>query len=305
MCDQDIGRRNKMGKGGRRTDKKSSRTAGFNCMYRAASFLSTDPYYHSNDCVAPRLLPKFLFLLVKNRLINFHWRFFPKGIYEYVVARTKYIDTVCETSIDDGIRQIAVIGAGFDSRSVRFTERDASIRVFELDTIYTQSEKIAQFQERRISIPDNVVFIPIDFNNESIQEKLQESGFHREERSLFILEGIIMYLATDAVSSLFTELYGLSAPGSKVVFDYVLASVLRRENRCYGEQNIYRKVKTVKESWTFGLEDGEVGEFIGRFGFELVENMNAEDLEKRYFTDEKKNLVARVNGTHAVAYASK
>ncbi len=294
-----------MVKGRRRTDKRSSRTAGFNCMYRAASFLSVDPYYHSNDYVAPELLPKFLFLLVKNSLINFHWRFFPKGIYEYVIARTKYIDTVCETSTDDGICQIAIIGAGFDSRSVRFTGKRTSIRAFELDTIYTQSEKITQLQKRKISIPGNVVFVPIDFNNESIQERLQESGFDREKRTLFILEGIIMYLTEDAVCSLFTELYGLSAPGSKVVFDYVLASVLRKENRYYGEQNIYRKVETVNESWTFGLENGEVREFVGRFGFELVENMNVEDLEKRYFTDQKGNLVARINGTHCVAYAFK
>ena len=287
----------------RRTEKKSSRTAGFNCMYRAASFLSVNPYYHSNDHIAPELLPRFLLLLVKNRLINFHWGFFPKGIYEYIVARTKYIDTLCETSINSGVDQIAVVGAGFDSRSIRFTEKHRSIRIFELDTIYTQAEKIEQFRRRNIAITDNVIFVPIDFNNESLQEKLVTCGFNRNKESLFILEGIIMYLDKAAVSKLFTALYELSKSGSKVVFDYIYASVLRRENKYYGEKNIYRKVNIVNESWTFGLEDGEVEEYLKQFGFTLMENMNAEDLEKKYFTDTEGNRLARINGTHCVAYA--
>ena len=289
----------------RRTDKKSSRTAGFNCMYRAASFMSSNPYYHSSDHIAPKLLPKFILLLVKNRLINFHWGFFPKGIYEYIIARTKYIDSLCETLINGGMTQIAVIGAGFDSRAVRFTEKHKSLRVFELDTIYTQTEKIAQFQKRKIAVPSNVVLIPINFNNESINEKLEEHGFVRNKNSLFILEGIIMYLDERAVSSLFTQLHELSKSGSKVVFDYIHASVLRKENKYYGEKNIYKKVNTVKESWTFGLENGEVNEFLRKHHFTLIENLSAEDLEKRYFTDHEGNRLARINGTHCLAYAAK
>lgn len=287
----------------RRIEKKSSRTAGFNCMYRAASYLSSDPHYHSNDYIAPILLPKFLFFLVRNRIINFQWSFFPKGIYEYVIARTRYIDALCETAIRDGISQIAVIGAGFDSRSVRFGEKNPSIRIFELDAVFTQSEKIVQFRKRKISVPDNVIFVPINFNNESIREKLEQSGFDKKKESLFILEGIIMYLDENAVSTLFSEIHDLSVPGSRLVFDYIHASVLRRENRYYGESNIYNKVNSVNERWTFGLEEGEIGGFLDGFNFGLVENNDAEDLEKRYFTDASGGRTARINGTHCIALA--
>jgi hypothetical protein len=90
----------------RRIDTKSSRTAGFTCMYRAASYLETNVFYKSDDYIAPKLLPFFIKFIVKHRLVNFHWSFFPKGIYEYVISRTKYIDNIIKKEIEKSIDQI-------------------------------------------------------------------------------------------------------------------------------------------------------------------------------------------------------
>jgi O-methyltransferase involved in polyketide biosynthesis len=128
-----------MKKEARRIESKSSRTADFTCMYRAASYLEKNELYKSEDYIAPRLLPGLIKFLVKYKLINFNWTFFPKGIYEYVIARTKYIDNIFKESIENGIDQILIFGAGFDSRAIRFTEKNIKTKIFELDSLWKVS----------------------------------------------------------------------------------------------------------------------------------------------------------------------
>jgi methyltransferase (TIGR00027 family) len=289
----------------RRIDTKSSRTAGFNCMYRAASYLEKHELYQSGDYIAPRLLPGLIKFLVKYRLVNFNWKFFPRGIYEYVIARTKYIDKIFKDSLEDGIDQILIFGAGFDSRAVRFAEDNIRTKIFELDSPHTQNAKINQFKKRHVPIPANTIFIPVDFNLDSASEKLELNGFRRDKTTLFIMEGLVMYLYEEAVDELFNLIYRLAVSGSSLVFDYIYASVLRQENIYYGERDIYRKVNSVQESWLFGIEEGEIEAFLSNYNLTLIQNLAAEDLEKMFFKDEFGNIVGKVNGTHCIAYVKK
>jgi methyltransferase (TIGR00027 family) len=289
----------------RRIESKSSRTAGFTCMYRAASYLEKNELYKSEDYIAPRLLPGLIKFLVKYRLINFNWTFFPKGIYEYVIARTKYIDKIFKESIENGIDQILIFGAGFDSRAIRFTEKNIKTKIFELDSLHTQTAKIKQFRKKGISIPNNTIFIPIDFNVDSVSEKLELNGFKRNKTTLFIMEGLIMYLNKEAVDELFKLIYELAVPESRLIFDYIYASVLRMENTYYGERNIYEKVNSVQESWLFGIEKGEIETFLRNYNFNLIQNLTSEDLGKMFFKDEYGNIIGKINGTHCIAYVKK
>ena len=289
----------------RRIESKSSRTAAFICMYRAASYLEKNKFYQSNDYIAPKLLPGLIKFLIRKKLVNFRWPFFPRGIYEYVIARTKFIDDVFEDSIKQGIEQIVLFGAGFDTRAVRFADINIHTKIFELDTIYTQTAKIEQFKKRNILLPKNTIFIPIDFHVDSLTEKLAANGFKRNKTTLFILEGIIQYLKAEVVDELFKLLYELSVPGSRVVFDYIYASVLRKENRYYGEKDIYKRVNSAREPWLFGIEKGEIGEFVSKYKFKVIQDLDSETLEKMFFRDKQIHIVGKINGTHCIAYIKK
>ena len=100
----------------RRIETTTSRTAEMTCVSRAASFFEKDIYYKSNDYIATKLVPKFMrpFLrlrITRNMLTK---RIAPKGIYEYVISRTKYIDEIFTKAIIEGFNQILIFGAGFD-----------------------------------------------------------------------------------------------------------------------------------------------------------------------------------------------
>jgi len=264
----------------KRIETKTSRTAELMCLCRAISSLEKDRCYRSDDRVSISLLPDFMRLLIH---IPFVGRlllklFAAKGIYEYVIARTKYIDDVFRQALSDQFSQIIIFGAGFDTRALRFQGEVGQTKIFELDAPATQEAKIGQYQNRHLITPSNVVFVPIDFDKESLPLKLDQAGFKRDERNLFILEGVLMYLQPQSVDQTFRSIQELAGAGSEVVFDYIYVSVLRREDIYYGEKGSLETVAKVGESWHFGIEKGEIGQFLSRYGFELRDHRDAREL---------------------------
>ena len=291
----------------KRIETTTSRTAAWTCVSRAASSLEASAPYRSDDHIARLLLPTFLRLLLHIPFVRTLYRevVAPKGIYEYVVARTQYIDAVFREALREQFDQILLFGAGFDTRALRFQAEARNTRVFELDASITQQAKLRQYRKRNLTIPPNVVFIAIDFDKESLPLKLDAAGFNRHQRSLFVLEGLVMYLRPESVQETFGTIQDYAGEHSWVVFDYIFASVLRHENTHYGEADIVKTVSQANEHWHFGIEKGNTKRFLSAYGFRLRDHKDAEELEDAYFKDSKGELLGRVNGTHCLVTAEK
>ena len=291
----------------KRIESTTSRTAEFTCVSRAASFFEKNLWYKTDDFIAPRLVPKQLLPFLKLSFIRYLYKrvLAPNGIYEYVIARTKFIDSIFKKAISDRFDQILIFGAGFDTRGIRFSNYACNTKVFELDVPITQNAKINQLRKRNIKIPSNIVFMPVDFNRENLEDKLSEAGFQKNKKSLFILEGLVMYLTVDAVCSTFNVIQNYSGENSRIVFDYIYSSVLREENLYYGEKEIFNTVKKAGEGWSFGIEKGEIKNFLKKYDFSVIEHLNSEKMEKKYFEDDKGDIIGRINGTHCIVYANK
>ena len=275
------------------------------CLERAISYYENDGPLKSDDYIAPVILPSFFRGLGKLRLLGPAYRLLAlTGIYEYVVVRTKYIDSAFKENLNK-VEQVLVFGAGFDSREIRFKNEAKRTRFFELDSPATQGAKIQRFKEKKIEVPSNVVFIPIDFDRDSLSQKLGEYGFKKNKVCLFLLEGVTMYLDPASIDVTFKLISEYAAPGSIVIFDYIYASVVRRENLYEGEKKVYDSVLKAGEKWTFGIEKGEINAFLSKFGLTLANEATASDLEKMYLTGRNGKLAGRVTGTHALVTAKK
>ena len=272
------------------------------CLSRAASSLERNPHYHSDDHLAVKILPGFIKVLIHIPLFRkiFLRLIAPRGVYEYVIARTKYIDTAFERALADRFDQILLFGAGYDTRALRFQAKSRHTRIFELDTPHTQEAKIKQLRKRDLSIPSNVIFIAIDFEKESLYQKLVTSGFQKDRRNLFVLEGLLMYLDPDSVRETFQTIRDYAGKETRVVFDYIQASVLRQENTLYGETGLIKSVSKTGEYWEFGIEPREIGSFAMAQGFKVSDHKCVQELEATYFQDKDGRLVGRVNGTHCI-----
>ena len=60
---------------------------------------------------------------------------------------------------------------GFDSRAIRFKNQLNNKKIFELDVPITQATKKERIKWLNEEMPLNLVFVSIDFNNESLEQK--------------------------------------------------------------------------------------------------------------------------------------
>ncbi len=289
----------------RRIETKASRTAAYTCFSRACATREKEPRFRGPDYLAEVILPTPARLLLNIAPLRrtFMQKLFPLGIYEYVNARTKVMDYAFLNALKAGYPQIVLLGAGFDTRALRFAAQNRGTKIYELDVPTTQEPKIGIFRKRGLAIPPELVFAPINFDQEDVFTVLTAAGFQDGQQTLFLWEGVSMYLSAQAVNSTLEFIRAHSAPGSRVVFDYIYASVLRQENRLYGEQEIFKTVANAGEGWTFGLEDGEIDPFLSARGFEIIAHYTPTELERHYWTAENGILHGRVNGTHCIVVA--
>jgi len=289
----------------RRIDQEFSSTAGYTCFSRACANCEKEECFRGPDDLAKVFLPApargILHVPLLRRFI--FRRIAPSGIYEYVMARTRLLDESFVSALEDGFPQIVLLGAGMDTRALRFKNGNHGTKVFELDIPTTQQPKLEILARKGIPLPEDLVFVSIDFNRQSLSEALLAAGYQEGRRTLFLWEGVTMYLAPDAVDSTLAFIRD-SAAGSIVVFDYIYASVLRRENTYYGEKEIFQRVSRAGEGWTFGIEKGEIETFLSNRGLRLVAQHAAADLQREYLTADDGSIFGRINGTHAIAVAS-
>jgi methyltransferase (TIGR00027 family) len=291
----------------KRIDTKSSRTAEWTCICRAASSLEKEACYKSDDTVALQILPSPIKNLIQNPVYRkLHCRFgVPKGMYEYIIARTKYMDAVYQRAIAEQFDQIAILGAGFDSRAIRFPAAEGLTQVYEFDSRHTQQRKLDLYAKTNVTVPANVHFEAIDFVKESLTDRLSAIGFLKNKRSLFLMEGVSMYLDAEALHNIFQTMIEYMGQHSLVAFDYIYADVLQHQKRHYGETEIMQAVSGVKEAWRFGIEKDHIESFLDKYGLRLVNHMSARDMEEIYFRDEHGRTIRRINDTHCLVTAER
>jgi methyltransferase (TIGR00027 family) len=229
----------------------------------------------------------------------------PQGAYEWVIARTRYFDDALLRACREGFSQVLLFGAGFDSRGVRFKAELKEMRLFELDAATTQRLKTEQFRLRGVEVPPNVTFVPVNFETESVEEKLAQSGFMRNQKSLVILEGVLQYLNPHAVHSTFTTVHNMVGMGSRIVFDHAYGFVLRGERNVYGQERMISGVKRFGESWQFGLDEIEVKGFLKKYEMLLVDQKSPTELEELNFKGTDGVVRARINGTQGIVTAER
>jgi methyltransferase (TIGR00027 family) len=121
------------------------------------------------------------------------------------------------------VAQFVILGAGFDTRAYRLPN-DTRVRVFEVDTPRTQLVKRETLKKAGID-SGGVTFVPADFEKDDWLACLAAAGFDPGERTLFLWEGVTMYLDRAAVEETLRKIAS-TAPGSVVAFDYFTTEAL-------------------------------------------------------------------------------
>ena len=129
-----------------------------------------------------------------------------------LAARIALFDHAVQSAIADGIDQIVIVGAGYDSRAWRLAE--PGVRYFEVDHPATQADK------RRRASAGGPTYVPLDLGQQTVGTALAGSGFDADRRVLYVLEGLTMYLTRAGVEDLLRQLATTSAPGSRLAVNF-------------------------------------------------------------------------------------
>jgi len=135
-----------------------------------------------------------------------------------MIVRSRYAEDELARSIQRGVRQYVILGAGLDTFAYR--NSFPHLRVFEVDYPATQEWKRSCLEKAAIPIPASVTFVPVNFERQMIPDVLRQSGFKSDEVTFISCIGVVRYLSREAFISLLSSIVSSMQVGSEVVFDF-------------------------------------------------------------------------------------
>jgi methyltransferase (TIGR00027 family) len=280
---------------------RPSATAEVMALNRAVESLKTEDMRICYDPYAIRFIerPDYLKLLElmscnpqkAMAIIEEEERLFP-GVYNTTLARVRYFDDFVRASASEGIEQIVLLGAGYDSRAYRIEELNGNVKVFEVDNPATQMVKMEKIREIFGGLPDHVVYVPVDLVVDDFGQRLIDCGYKRSQTALFVMEGLVYYIPPRIVDEILYFIARNSGKGSKVIFDYLPESVV--DGTCTQEagKNLRHKVQQQGEPFQFGINKEMIEMFLAKRGFSQIRNVSSEDYKKAYFHGKNKSRAA-------------
>ena len=145
-----------------------------------------------------------------------------EGMVKYLAARTSFFDRVVVNALDREVTQVVVAGAGYDGRSLRYAK--PGVKWFEVDHPDTQEDKRMRLRRLAIETPD-VTFVPAEFGDRRFAAAILERGYDPHKPSLFLCEGVAVYLDPPVLESLLREMRQVACSGSRLAISLSLAGV--------------------------------------------------------------------------------
>jgi methyltransferase (TIGR00027 family) len=211
------------------------------------------------------------------------------GIMGEALLRSRFFDDVLEEELAAGTEQIVILGAGYDSTACRLAGRSTAT-VYEVDEPSTQAVKRQLVASKHPDALEQLEFVACDFTRDRPSELLGAAGLDPSRRSLVSLLAVTMYVEADALAETLRDIATMSAPGSKLVLDYMHRSVVDGTTTKPGAQRAREMVIKRGEPYVFGLEPAEVAPWLRQFGFEIETQLEAAQVAQRYGTNARREF---------------
>ena len=208
------------------------------------------------------------------------WQY--RGMYGAIVCRVRFIDDVLCSSIEDGADQVVLLGAGYDMRAYRFAHLMDGVKVFEVDDPDTQMVKTQKMKTIPGTPPVNISYVPMRFGRDDLRANLNSRGYDPEGKTLFIWEGVTMYLNLEEIDATLEFVVRHSGPGSSIVFDAFPPSIADGTNTRREVKALKKYTGSVGEPIRSGLHFGEIESFMKDRGFGHVRNVHVEQCRSDY-----------------------
>jgi methyltransferase (TIGR00027 family) len=188
----------------------------------------------------------------------------------WIAARSRITEDWLATSERE---QFVILGAGLDTYAWRHQN---DVRVIEVDHPATQAWKRARLDKLGLPTPANLEWVPVDFETESIADGLRRAQLTSQPTFISWL-GVTMYLSLDAIRDTLSEL-----PPCALAVSYDPPEDMWDERARPGSEQFSAMATQLGEPLVSLLTPSEIAEVLSDSGFEVNEDVGAEDVEGRY-----------------------
>ncbi len=173
-----------------------------------------------------------------------------ENLVSMVGRRLLMFDRIMEKYVAE-MEQIVIPGAGFDLIALHYT-KGKKVKVFELDQVKTLNIKVETLRKAGIT-SDWITYIPVDYSNESWDDKLLEAGFDKTKKTLFLWQSVSLFLEADIVKESLRKMANLCVAGSVIAQDFYskafisgeISKTVKRSSKMMGKMG---------EPWKFGID---------------------------------------------------
>ena len=173
-----------------------------------------------------------------------------EGVSHLVFNRTIYFDEIIN-KLKGEAEQFVVMGAGFDTRCYGLL-KGSDLALFELDQPRTQQLKRKCLAKADIDA-SHVHFAEVDFATENWYEALEVVGYDPTKKSIFLWEGVTLYLAEEDVRKTIQEIKAHTGPDSTLVCD-LYAKKFTEGDYLPSARYSRSLLKITDEAFEFGLD---------------------------------------------------
>lgn len=205
----------------------------------------------------------------------------------YLVVWNRYAEDELGKALERGVSQYVILGAGLDSFAYRRQDLENKLRVFEVDHPATQQWKKMRLRELDINPPRNLTFVPVDFEKQRLTDELRVAGCRLGVPVFFFMLGVAHYLTQGAVFQTLREVASM-APGSEIIFDYMLSDSLLHEQ----DRRIvaWGKARERRQPWISQFDPIILAERLKEMGFVEMSDFGPEEANSLYLASRTDGL---------------
>ncbi|MEG3638810.1 class I SAM-dependent methyltransferase [Magnetococcus sp. PR-3] len=208
------------------------------------------------------------------------------GITRHYVLRKHHIEQTTRTLLNQQISQIVVLGAGFDTLGWRLSQSHPHLTIIEIDHPNTSELKQAALVDKPV---DNLHFLAVDLGKEPLPKVLERAPFYDPaQKSLFICEGVLMYLPEVAVQALLGFLRQVNQHPIHLLFSALEPMGSPQNNTRWLLQQYLR---FAGEGLMWDKPQAQMESFLAENGFDLLESDNGATLKSRYLEEDAAGVV--------------
>ena len=191
------------------------------------------------------------------------------GILAHYARRKRFLEEVARESLAAGVSQVVVLGAGLDTLALRLRAEYPEVFFWELDRAATQVIKRRGLAGAGQEGP-NLCLLPLELTTQRAGEVLRADRRYRPEAAtLFVAEGLLMYLSPNHIADLLSDLHGCGGLGSRLGFTFLETGPEDRPDFDPTSPLIRWWLKVCGEPFLWGLNQQALGAFLQAHGWTL------------------------------------